>query len=253
MGKGGHGHSHGHSHSHSHAGHSHGGHSHAHTAGHHHTTVSHGISHHSTYHPTYHHKTTSYHSSHKTGYSRNAVVYSGGSVRRTEDPLATFENPSCMRKMSWIIFCVMCVGLSFIIAFAVHPESYLVGLVSFGSIILVYSSIFAVVTVKKCCQVGSLRYFMCPCLMSQFEIAQLRSKCQVTHDRIFGTKVEQTDNQVLDVANQNNYDLDQGLSNEGNEIENDVKENDETQNDGEVFKEPESKPVQAELVFSAVM
>ncbi|CAL6050313.1 Hypothetical_protein [Hexamita inflata] len=147
-----------------------------------------------------------------------------------------------------IIFCVMCVGLSFIVAFAVNPESYLVGLISFGSIIFVYSSIFAIITVKKCCQVGSLRYFMCPCLMSQIEIDQLKNKCQIKHDQIFGTKVEQTDNQVLDVANQN----DQGLSDEGNELEDKDAQNDEKQN--EVFKEPvEHKPVQAELVFSVVM
>ncbi|CAL6063003.1 Hypothetical_protein [Hexamita inflata] len=228
MGKGGHGHSHSHSHGHSH--------SHAHSSGHHHSTVSHSKS----YHPTYH-KSTS-HTTHKTSHSHHS--YSGGTRRGIEDPLATFNNPSCMRKTSWAVICVMCVGLSFIIAFAVHPESYLIGLVSFGSIILVYSSIFAIVTAIKCCSVGSLRYFMCPCFMSSFEIDQLKSKCQAKHDLMFGTtQVAQTGvGFVLDVVNQNNENQFANLEQNGNKEE--VKQ-----------AETEYKPqnVQAELVFSAVM
>ncbi|CAL6050343.1 Hypothetical_protein [Hexamita inflata] len=233
MGKGGHSHSHSHSHSH---GHSHG---HAHSSGHHHSTVSHSKS----YHPTYH-KSTS-HTTHKTSHHS----YSGGTRRGIEDPLTTFNNPSCMRKTSWAIICVMCVGLSFIIAFAVHPESYLIGLISFGSIILVYSSIFAIVTAIKCCSVGSLRYFMCPCFMSSFEIDQLKSKCQAKHDLIFGTtQVAQTGvGFVLDVVNQNNE------NQFANQEQNDREEQQEEVKQPIQAEEYKPQNVQTELVFSAVM
>ncbi|CAL6063006.1 Hypothetical_protein [Hexamita inflata] len=230
MGKGGHGHSHG--------GHSHGSHgaSHAHSYGH--STISHSTA----YHPTYHHSST--------GHSN--VVYSGGAVKKTEDPLALFNNPSCMRKMSWIILCIMCVGLSFIIVFAVNPESYLVGLISFGSIILVYSSIFGIVTLLRCCSFGSLRYFMCPCFMSSFEINQLKSKCQAKHDLLFGTTVIQTDiNQILVASNQNNNQF----ANQENDEEEEEFEEKRQEEVMQPIQAEEYKPqnVQAELVFSAVM
>ncbi|CAL6050323.1 Hypothetical_protein [Hexamita inflata] len=122
-------------------------------------------------------------------------------ARRQNDPLTAFNNPSCLRKSSWILVCLMCVGLALIITFVVSTKLYLIGLVSVGSIILCYSFIFGIILLVRCCSIGSIRYFMCPCFMNQLEIDQLKQKCQIKHDQIYGTTaVVQTDNLVLEAT-----------------------------------------------------
>ncbi|CAL6074436.1 Hypothetical_protein [Hexamita inflata] len=146
-----------------------------HHGGNHHSSHSH--SHHAVHHATHH-----YHSTvHYTG-----MHYVGTGRGRADDPLVLFQNPTCWRVVSWAILVAVCVGIALIISFAVSVDQQSVGMLVGGAVLLMYSFMLCMVTSIKCCVLGSIRYIMCPCLMSQLELDALKNRCQMTHDARYG-------------------------------------------------------------------
>ncbi|CAL5977312.1 Hypothetical_protein [Hexamita inflata] len=111
--------------------------------------------------------------------------------RGPEDPLQLYLYPSCWRIISWIVPFTVVIGLALIVIFVLSPiENQKVGLMIGGAILLFYSIAFTVIISAKCCAIGSVKFYMLPCTMSQQELQQLKSKCQVKHDIIFGVQIQ---------------------------------------------------------------
>ncbi|CAL6031799.1 Hypothetical_protein [Hexamita inflata] len=146
-------------------------------------------------HGGHHHSHHSHHTVHH--YHGHSHHYRSSGNGRPEDPLYLYNNPQCWRVMSWIVPVAIITGIALIITFVVNEEDQQIGLIMGGGILLFYSIAVSVITSAKCCAVGSVRYYMLPCTMSQQELEALKNQCQAKHDAIFGVPVQVVQTNIL--------------------------------------------------------
>ncbi|CAL6024282.1 Hypothetical_protein [Hexamita inflata] len=119
-----------------------------------------------------------------------------------EDPIYLYNHPQCWRILMWIVPITVISGIALIVTFVVNEEDQQIGLIMGGGVLLFFSIAVSVITSAKCCAVGSVRFYMLPCTMSQHELEALKNQCQVKHDKIFGKSASYTNelNPVQNIA-----------------------------------------------------
>ncbi|CAL6074452.1 Hypothetical_protein [Hexamita inflata] len=106
---------------------------------------------------------------------------------RQVDPVRSFEKPTCWRVMSWVVPAMIALGLILIISFVSTYASF--GLLIVGIIFLFYSVFMGLITAIQCCMMGSVRFYMCPCKMTQQELDALRTQCEQRRDQMLAMRM----------------------------------------------------------------
>ncbi|CAL6015219.1 Hypothetical_protein [Hexamita inflata] len=137
-----------------------------------------------------------------SSYTRYSTRYSSYGKGQPEDPLYLFNNPLCWRFLLWLVPIAVIAGIALIVTFVVNVEDQQIGLIMGGGVLLFFSIAVSVITSAKCCAVGSVRYYMLPCTMSQQELEALKNQCQAKHDKLFGKPASYTNelNPVQNIA-----------------------------------------------------
>ncbi|CAL5977310.1 Hypothetical_protein [Hexamita inflata] len=131
---------------------------------------------------------------HYHGVRRGVGIRRRSSGSEPDDPLYLYNNPMCWRLTSWVVPVAILTGIALLITyFMLQNETFLI----IGGVLLFYSVCFGVIVSTKCCSVGSVKFYMLPCIMSSEELQTLKVQCQAKHDLMFGVPVQVVQTSVL--------------------------------------------------------